>query len=153
MPKVEYVAKRFNAASESRIVEANEIISEFAELGFSLTLRQLYYQFVARGLIENSQKSYKRLGELISNARLAGLIDWGAIEDRTRSVRGRDHWDFPADIVRDAAGWYCRDLWEDQDYRDREAWEAEIATEDEHKEQLSRLANNYDRAIDAIADS
>ena len=119
MPKTEYIAKRFSAASESRIVEANEIISEFAELGFTLTLRQLYYQFVARGKIENSQKSYKRLGELISNARLAGLVDWGAIEDRTRSVRGRDHWDCPAGIVEDAAGWYARDLWRDQDYRPR----------------------------------
>ena len=117
MPKVEYVTKRFNAASESRIVDANEIISEFAELGFSLTLRQLYYQFVARGKIENSQKSYKQLGELISNARLAGLIDWRAIEDRTRSVRGRNHWDCPAGIVDAAAGWYGRALWVDQDYR------------------------------------
>ena len=30
------------------IVIANEILDEYAEQGFKLSLRQLYYQFVAR---------------------------------------------------------------------------------------------------------
>ena len=32
------------------IDQANAIIDEYEEQGFALTLRQLYYQFVARGL-------------------------------------------------------------------------------------------------------
>jgi hypothetical protein len=37
-----------------------------------------------RNVIPNTEKSYKALGGLVSDARLAGLIDWDAIEDRNR---------------------------------------------------------------------
>ncbi|RPH33886.1 MAG: glutamate--tRNA ligase, partial [Chloroflexi bacterium] len=43
-------------------------ISDYRAQGYRLSLRQLYYQMVARDHIENSQKSYKRLGDLVSNA-------------------------------------------------------------------------------------
>jgi hypothetical protein len=68
-----------------KIELANEIIDEYLEQGFDLTLRQLYYQFVARDYVENSERSYKNLGNVINDGRLAGLIDWDAIVDRTRN--------------------------------------------------------------------
>ena len=68
------------------IAKANEIINEYSDIGLKLTLRQLYYQFVARDIISNTQKSYKNLGRLLSAGRLAGLIDWNAIEDRTEDL-------------------------------------------------------------------
>ena len=91
----------FNFKPETkRIIDsANKIIREYQIDGYSLTLRQLYYQFVARDIIENSQKSYNRLGDIISNARLNGDLDWAAIEDRTRSLEGNVHWDNPAEII------------------------------------------------------
>lgn len=91
----------FNFKPETkRIIDsANKIIREYQMDGYSLTLRQLYYQFVARDIIENSQKSYNRLGDIISNARLNGDLDWAAIEDRTRSLEGNAHWDNPAEII------------------------------------------------------
>lgn len=78
-------------------------------------LRQLYYQFVARDLIPNKQTEYKRLGSVINDARLAGLIDWTAIEDRTRNLRKVSTWDTPNDILRSAASSFKLDLWENQD--------------------------------------
>jgi hypothetical protein len=69
------------------IEQANEIIEEFAEKGFTLTLRQLFYQFVARELLANKQKEYKRLGNAISDGRNLGTIRWDRIEDRTRYIR------------------------------------------------------------------
>lgn len=75
---------KFKSSTLDVIQKANEIIEEYQADGFDLTLRQLYYQFVSRDLISNSQKSYNRLGDIISNARLNGDIDWGAIKDRTR---------------------------------------------------------------------
>ncbi len=66
------------------ITKVNGIIEEYSEMGYTLTLRQLYYQFVARGLIENSERSYKNLGSLVTKGRMAGLISWEAIEDRNR---------------------------------------------------------------------
>ncbi len=121
MPKIEYVEKRFRASALKVIEQANAIIAEYQRQGFDLTLRQLYYQFVSRGFIPNSQREYKRLGETVSNARLAGLIDWEAIVDRTRTLRERSSWDSPQKILDSAAASYCEDLWRDQPTR-AEVW-------------------------------
>lgn len=66
------------------ITMANSIIDMYSEAGYRLTLRQIYYQFVSRDFIANADSSYKRLGNILANARLAGLVDWNAIEDRSR---------------------------------------------------------------------
>jgi len=62
----------------------NEIIEEYQKQGYILTLRQLYYQLVARGLIQNTEREYKNLGTLVTKGRMAGLISWHAVEDRLR---------------------------------------------------------------------
>jgi len=121
MPYIEYVSKRFNPASKARIQQANAIIAEYQAQGFDLTLRQLYYQFISRDLLPNNQKSYNNLGSLISDARLAGLIDWSAIQDRTRNLRQNPHWDSPSDIIQACAKQYGVDRWEGQQYRP-EVW-------------------------------
>ena len=112
---------RFQAKTLLIIEQTIAIIEEFLALGFVLTLRQLFYQFVSRALIENTQAEYKRLGTIIKNGRRAGLIDWDAIEDRTRNVRSRPSWESPADIIADAATQFQADLWRWQDFRP-EVW-------------------------------
>lgn len=114
MPRIAYIEKQFRGSSIAIIDQANDIIREYAAQGFSLTLRQLYYQFVARDLIPNQQKAYKRLGSIVNDARLAGLIDWHTIEDRTRFLRGLNTWDSPADIVEESARRFRIDRWKDQ---------------------------------------
>ena len=109
----QFIEKSFATASLDIIRQANAIIRDYAAQGFKLTLRQLYYQFVARDLIPNTQRSYKRLGNIISDARLAGLVDWDAIEDRTRNP----HWDDPAAIIASAARSFRLDKWETQPCR------------------------------------
>jgi len=115
--KIAYQARDFRNAAVAKIDQANQIIDEYAAQGFTLTLRQLYYQFVARDLIPNAQSEYKRLGSLVSDARLAGLIDWEAIEDRTRNLQGTSHWDSPGDIIGSAAYSYKIDKWARQPRR------------------------------------
>lgn len=83
----EYVPKKFRPDALAKIAQAERIIVEYQDQGLRMTLRQLYYQHVARGLIPNNDKSYRNLGTLISDARLAGLLDWDAIEDRGRRPR------------------------------------------------------------------
>jgi hypothetical protein len=114
MPRICYQEKNFRQASLDVIDRANIIIAEYARQGFDLTLRQLYYQFVARALIPNKQSEYKKLGSIVNDARLAGLIDWNAIVDRTRRVRSLDNWTDPADIVGDCVGWFQLDKWANQ---------------------------------------
>ncbi len=117
MPKIKYIDKKFSKVSSARILQAEKIIDEYQSAGLELTLRQLYYQFVARDLIPNSDSEYKKLGVTVSDARLNGLIDWYAIVDRTRSLRSNPHWNTPADILEAAADSYAIDKWREQKTR------------------------------------
>lgn len=74
VPKIKYQDFSFRVATLAMIQKANEIIAEYQAQGFDLTLRQLYYQFVSRDLIPNTPKSYKNLGGIINDGRLAGMI-------------------------------------------------------------------------------
>ncbi len=114
MPKIEYVPKNFSTDRLQMIDKVNGVVSEYQQQGYSLTLRQVYYQMVARDIIPNNMRSYKNLGNLINDARLAGLIDWLAIEDRTRNLRGNSHWAKPGSAIESAAYSYRRDHWEGQ---------------------------------------
>jgi len=117
MPKIEYEVKKFSLATMETIKQAESIVAEYQAQGFSLTLRQLYYQFVARALIPNTERDYKRIGNIVSDARRAGLIDWDSIEDRTRFIRSLSNWGKPQDILESARDSYHRDLWATQDTR------------------------------------
>jgi hypothetical protein len=121
MSREMFETRQFQTKSLDLIEGANAIIDEYQEQGFKLTLRQLFYQFVARELIANNQHEYKRLGSVIKNGRRAGLIDWDAIEDRTRNVHGHASWDSPAQIVSEVAQQYREELWAGQVYRP-EVW-------------------------------
>lgn len=117
MPKIEYVSKKFGVDRLNMINRVNCVVDEYKTQGFDLTLRQVYYQMVARDIIPNNMRSYKNLGNLINDARLAGLIDWNAIEDRTRNLRGNSHWENPSEIIEGAAYSYKIDHWRgQQDY-------------------------------------
>ena len=116
-----YVERRFSKRSEKLIQIANEIIEEYQGQGYELTLRQLYYQFVSRDIIPNSQKEYKNLGSVVNDARLAGLVDWDAIVDRTRNLQGNVHWESPAEMLEYRTKSYQIDKWEGQKYRP-EVW-------------------------------
>ena len=50
------------------------------------TLRQLYYRFVAGGLCPSDPKAYRRIGEILSKARLEGRFPFDLLMDRTRSA-------------------------------------------------------------------
>ena len=116
MSKICYVEKRFRSDSLALIDKINAVIEEYEAQGYSLTLRQCYYQLVARGIIPNNERSYKNTGNLINDARLAGLIDWYAIEDRTRNLKRLSYWDNPKSIIESASHQYRKDIWENQEY-------------------------------------
>jgi hypothetical protein len=117
----QFVPKKFQATTLAVIEQANSIITEYEAQGFTLSLRQLYYQFVSRDLIENTVPAYKRLGAIVNNGRLAGLIDWDAIEDRTRALKTHASWDGPEEIISAVAKQYQEDPWEQQIHRP-EVW-------------------------------
>ena len=115
--KEAFVERRFGQAALDLIEKANEILAEYAAQNYTLTLRQLYYQFVSRDIIPNNLRSYKNLGSVLNDARLAGKVDWDMIEDRGRELVTPSHWDGPADILDSAARSFRMDKWEGQPNR------------------------------------
>lgn len=110
-----YVDKNFKPDSLLVIQQANKILANLQAQGYTVTLRQLYYRFVAADLLPNTVRSYKRLGSILGDARLAGLIDWDAIEDRTRFLRENSHWISPASMVLSCARQFAVNKWLTQD--------------------------------------
>lgn len=115
MAREKFREHRFSAQSEALIGVCDQIVSEYLAQGFRLTLRQLYYQLVSRNVIPNIERSYKNLSALISDARLAGLIDWSAIEDRIRVPRLPPEWENLGELVEAALRSYRLPRWADQE--------------------------------------
>jgi hypothetical protein len=110
MSKEQYEERRFAAKTQRVIDQANAIMAEYA--GQRVSLRQLHYQFVARDFYENTSQNYKKLGDILRNARMAGKVSWSVIEDRGRSLVGSGSgWDSPAQAMRAYAHNYEEDLW------------------------------------------
>lgn len=133
--KQEFIAKIFPSRNAMVIEEADRIIEEYQQQGYTLTLRGLYYQFISRDTLpeswidkaynikngldpdtKNTTKNYKRLGDLINDAKLAGILDWSAITDQGRSSTTIWGWDSPEEILRNSAEGYYIDKWATQPF-------------------------------------
>lgn len=117
MAREQYQSFNFSDSTLDLIHTMGEIIEDYSAQGFTLTVRQLYYQLVARDIVPNTERSYKRITSVANDGRLAGLIDWDAIEDRTRAFLRRQRWESGADILEAAAGSFHMDMWENQERR------------------------------------
>jgi len=116
-----FIHKTFRAETQAVIDQAIAIIDDYQQQGFTLTLRQLYYQFVSKDLIPNRDKEYKRLGSIITDARMTGQISWDAIEDRGRGKKGWLIEEDISQILYELPYAYAADYWADQD-RYIEVW-------------------------------
>lgn len=135
--KQAFLDKNLGAGKLDIIDTAVSICVEYFRQGYNLTLRQLYYQYVARDIFpddrrwtwtgfrwirdlqgtKNADPNYKWLGGIISDARLIGLLDWDYIVDRTRRPFQAQFWDDEVDAVRWLIDRYREDVWADQAYR------------------------------------
>lgn len=136
MSKIQYEVIKFNPMQRLMVQHANVIINEYASAGYDLTLRQIYYKFVARDLFpddrkwlwnksrqkwvrfkngtKNAEPNYKWLGKIIGDGRLAGLIDWDNIVDRTRFLRELASWEDAAQCLDNAADGFAVNPWRSQ---------------------------------------
>lgn len=112
-----YKVHNFNQSTLGLIDTMNSIVAEYLKQGFKLTVRQLYYQLVARDIIPNTMKSYKRAASILNDAREAGMVDWNSIEDRTREFLRRQRWESGGHILDAAANSFHMDMWANQDTR------------------------------------
>ena len=114
MSKETFIDVNFRPQSLQMLALCNEIIDLYMAQGLRLTLRQLYYQLVTRNTVTNTERSYKNLGKLVSQGRLAGELDWEAIEDRLRMPHQVAEWRSPADIMNAVMQSYTLPRWEPQ---------------------------------------
>jgi hypothetical protein len=158
MPRICYVPKNFGKTRLNIISEAIRILARYAAAGYDMTLRQLYYQFIALDLFpedrrwtwtgakwirdpngtKNAEPNYDWLGAITNDARLAGLIDWNFLVDRTRELKTVGHWDSPTEIVETVAEAYRIDKWESQPFRP-EVWIEKEALEGVFERVCQRL--------------
>lgn len=113
----EFKSIKFKPETEKLISVINIIIRDYQKQGFKLTVRQLYYQLVAKDYIPNNLRSYNKIKATVNDGRLAGYIDWTAIEDRTREFIKRQRWESGGEILEAVAHSYHMDQWHEQDYR------------------------------------
>jgi hypothetical protein len=114
MAKCVYKEKNFKPETMVLMEQIMGVVEHYSRQGYRLTLRQLYYQLVARDLIKNDLRSYKKVGNIVSDGRLAGLIDWDALVDLERKTDKQPTWDSAEEIVRACAHQFRTPKWEDQ---------------------------------------
>lgn len=115
--KIAYTSKtHLSKEGLQRLMIINSIIDDYAAQGYVMTLRQLYYRLVARNVIANNVKEYAKLSILLNKGRMAGIVDWAAIEDRGRQPRLDYHADDVPDALYDISSQYKIDRMDGQDY-------------------------------------
>lgn len=106
--------RMWNTRKEEVVEHIIEIVNEYAEEGYILTLRQLHYQLVGKNWIINHDTAYKKLGNILDDCRYSGVIDWTAIEDRGRVPHLLYSVDGVEDALQDTVDQYRRNRQEGQ---------------------------------------
>lgn len=104
-----------NKKSMAHLEKINEIIEEYQDQGYKLTLRQLYYQLVSKNVIPNHVREYKKLSRVLTEGRMSGIVDWDAIEDRLRQPQNVYSVNSITEALEDTASMYRRKRQKGQD--------------------------------------
>jgi len=89
--------------------------AEVRDPNASLTVRQIFYQLIEVIGLKNTKASYEKVSDVLTAARLEGLIPWGHITDRSRAMLAVSMWENLADFARSAAVSYRGDVWATQE--------------------------------------
>lgn len=129
---------RLSKSNIEMLNRINDILEEYVNDGYTLTLRQLYYQLVSRDVIPNNDKEYAKLSNILKNGRMAGIVDWSSIEDRVR-VPKLPYWVKDVkDAIKDTIEQYRIDRMKGQE-RKIEIW----VEKDALSNVLYRVSNKY----------
>jgi hypothetical protein len=128
VPRIAYEDWKPRGKAQDLVADILAIARRYNAQGYDLSVRQLYYQLVAADRVPNTLNSYKTITVLVDRARMAGLMDWYMIVDRTRQVGGNGHWETPDQVIESSADAYAIDLWQDQPRR-VEVWVEKQALE------------------------
>lgn len=147
MPRIRYAEeKKFQPETLRIMRKADQIATDYQRRGFNLSLRQLYYQFIAEDFFANTEKNYKKLGRVVADARMHGIMDWSHLEDRGRSafnIGWQGHVpDEKSEIIRESQRSFSLDLWEGQERR-IEVWVEKQALEEVAERAARNVRTGY----------
>ena len=118
------------------LAQVQEIIKSY---DFALTLRQIYYQLVAKQNIPNQQSEYRKLSRLCVLGRDEGILPEDAFADRLRQIDKPDSYLDLDDFMNTVRRSYRKDKWQDQ------AAYVEVWTEkDALRSVLTEITYSYD---------
>jgi hypothetical protein len=111
----------FRYKGDTRNLE--KVLFEIAEEHYPVTVRQLYYQMVVRGLVPKDDAGYRTVTDIVVRMRDAAYdgnpsnclvmpIDW--VVDNSRRNRDRASFTDPADAIDWLGGIYRTDFWHDK---------------------------------------
>jgi hypothetical protein len=113
---VERTGVRYKASKtdmEARLDAILAIIDEIKPCG----VRQVFYQTVARGLLDKTESDYEKVQRAIVRLRRDELMPYGWIVDGTRWMHKRTTFSSLDQAVRRAKDTYRRAVWDDQPVR------------------------------------
>jgi hypothetical protein len=95
--------------TKAEVEAIREAITAVLTVDHPQTVRQVFYQLVARGVIEKSEKQYQgTVIRLLGEMRLDGRIRWDWIVDESRRTRITQTFDNISDALQDTAKYYRR---------------------------------------------
>ena len=90
---------------------ADEIEAIFAEFDGVMSTRQVFYQAVSRGAVQNTNAAYGRVQRLLVDLRKDRTIDYDRVVDRTRAKHQIATWASCADMLRACSTQFRRNAW------------------------------------------
>jgi hypothetical protein len=117
--------KRRSRRTKAAIAAIREGLAEIIELYRPMTVRQVFYLAVVRGLVDKTEQSYKTVCRLLALMRREGEIDYADIADNTRWMRKPTTHSSLAAMLQRSTRTYRRAIWEEQ------GWYVEIWLEKE----------------------
>lgn len=95
------------------ISQMNQILNSYKG---RMSVRQIFYQYVRRNWIQNTQEQYDRIQSIATKARYAGMVDWDAIEDRLRRAKRPKEFESGESALRGLYENFRLDRWVDQPF-------------------------------------
>jgi hypothetical protein len=91
------------------------IIRIFSDTGPPMTVRQMFYALVSSGVVDKTEKDYKRVCYHLLRLRRIGVVPYTFIADNTRWMRKPTTYNGIREVLEITKRAYRRVLWADQD--------------------------------------
>lgn len=111
----EFKQIKFQKKTLELIKKIESILEEYSSKGIKVTVRQLFYQLVARDIIENNLATYQKISRDVTKARYTGLLDWNSIVDNSTFLDISNFYDNVEELIQAAINSYQLNRWEGQE--------------------------------------